>query len=446
MMTPASKRPLLTTRSRSLAYHDKASCVIAGGVNSNVRLLGQNPPLCFACANGPYLTDLDGNNYIDYALGMGPSILGHAPRVVTDAVARSLEQGQLYAGQSRLELELARRLQEHLPSAELVRLGTTGSEMVQTALRLARAATGRSRLVKFAGHYHGWLDNILTNDVTFYPDSLPHTINARPQTGGQSENALSDTVVLPWNDLAVLRAYTKEFGTKTAAIIMEPVLCNTGVIPPTSGYVEGVRALCDEHGIVFIVDEVITGFRLGLRGAQGVLGISGDLSIYAKALGGGFPIAALTGRRSLMSLIGSGTVNNSGTYNSNVVGLSAAIATFDTLASEQGEVYTRIGVVGQSLIDGMRALAKAKGDNLLVQGYPSVFNTCFSESSSISTVESYRCCDEARQGRFIAALLERGVRPMARGTWFVSAAHTEIEVQSTLDAVHDALDASRCSS
>lgn len=430
-------------RNQSLEYHTEASGSIAGGVNSNVRLLGQSPPLCFAGAHGAYLTDLDGNHYVDYALGMGPAILGHAPKVLVDAVARSLERGQLYAGQSRLELDLALRLNRHLPGAELVRLGMTGTEMVQTALRLARAATGRARVVKFAGHYHGWLDNVLTNDITFSVTSLSRTTQALPQTRGQSQSALGDMVVLPWNDLAILRAYADRFGNETAAIIMEPVMCNTGVIPPAPGYLEGVRNLCDERGIVFIIDEVVTGLRLGLRGAQGMFDIVGDLSIFAKALGGGVPIAALTGRHKLMSLIGSGAVNNSGTYNSNVIGLAAAIATVDTLASEEGAVYVRIEALGRSLIDGMRAIAKSRSDNLIVQGYPAVFNTSFGDLASIATVEDYRRCDEARQRRFLAALLERGVRPTARGTWFVSAAHTELEVQTTLAAVHDALDASR---
>jgi glutamate-1-semialdehyde 2,1-aminomutase len=443
MTSSSLSAPFQAARSQSLAYHAEATGLIAGGVNSNVRLLGQGQPLCFARAAGAYLTDLDGNLYVDYALGMGPAILGHAPKVVTDAVAQSLELGQLYAGQSPLELELARRIQEHVTNAELVRLGTTGTEMVQTALRVARAATGRRRIVKFAGHYHGWMDNILTNEVTFLPAAASHTSAARPQTGGQSPGALNDTAVLPWNDIAVVRAYVEGFGAETAAIIMEPVLCNTCVIPPAPGYLEEVRTLCDRHGIVFIVDEVITGFRLGLRGAQGLFGISGDLSIFAKALGGGFPVAALTGRKSLMGLIGSGAVNNSGTYNSNVVGLSAAIATLDVLAAEEGAVYTQIERIGQALIDGMRALAKAGGDNLVVQGYPSVFNTSFGSVPSIVSVEQYGRCDEDRQRRFLPALLEQGVRPMARGTWFVSAAHTEVEVESTLTAVRRALESTR---
>jgi len=428
--------------SQSHAHHTEAARVIAGGVNSNVRLAG-SPPLCFSRAHGAHLMDVDGNDYVDYALGMGPAILGHAPAVVTEAVARTLETGQLYAGQSRLELELARRLQKHIPGAERVRIGMTGSEMVQAALRLARAATGRSQFIKFAGHYHGWFDNVLTNELTALPGLTEPSRPAQPQTEGQIPHSLTDTVVLPWNDLTTLRTYLHRYGHEIAAILMEPVMCNTGVIPPAPRYLEGVRGLCDEHGIVFIVDEVVTGFRLGLSGAQGHFGVKGDLAVFAKALGGGVPIAALTGREALMSRIGSGAVNHSGTYNSNIMAVAAGIATLDALAANDGAAYERIESAGQSLMDELRALARSMGSNLIVQGYPSVFHTSFGDKPVIGSLEDHRRCDAERQRRFLDALLERGVRPTSRGTWFVSAAHGEAEVERTLDAARGALETIR---
>jgi glutamate-1-semialdehyde 2,1-aminomutase len=425
--------------SQSQAHHIQASRVIAGGVNSNVRLPGQGVPLCFANAQGAYLTDLDGNQYVDYALGMGPAVLGHAPEVVTKAVAESLANGQLFGGQSRAELELAQRLSEYVPGAELVRIGMSGSEMVQAALRVARAATGRTKFVKFEGHYHGWFDNVLTHEVTFSSRDPLRAMLAQPLSRGQAPNSLAETVVLPWNDLETLTAYFQRHVADTAAVIMELVMCNTGVIPPAPGYLEGVRKLCDEHGVVFIADEVVTGFRLGLRGAQGAFGVTADLGVFAKALGGGVPIAALTGRQSLMSLIGSGAVNHSGTYNSNIIAVSAAVATVDALAKDGGAVYSRISAVGGALIEGMREVAKRADSNLIVQGYPSVFNTAFGDRHSISTLEEYKRCDQAKQQRFLSALLEHDIRPTSRGTWFISAAHTEAEVGKTLEAVQGAL-------
>ena len=425
--------------SRSQAHHDHASQVIAGGVNSNVRLSRPGTPLCFSKAQGAHLTDLDGHDYIDYALGMGPAILGHAPKVLIDAIAESLATGQLFAGQSRAELELGRRLSEHVPGAELVRIGMTGSEMVQAALRVARAATGRNKFVKFAGHYHGWFDNVLTQECTFSLGQSPYDKPAKALSLGQTPHSLANTVVLPWNDLATLTAYFERHASDTAAVIMELVMCNTGVIPPVQGYLEAVRKLCDDHGVVLIADEVVTGFRLGLGGAQEALGVHADLGVFAKALGGGVPVAALTGRKSLMSLIGSGAVNHSGTYNSNLIAVSAANATLDALAKDHGAAYLRVETIGRALIEGMRDLAKRVGANLVVQGYPSVFNTAFSDQRAIDSMDSYLRCDQSKQQRFLHALLERGVRPTSRGTWFVSAAHGESEVETTLKAAHDSL-------
>jgi glutamate-1-semialdehyde 2,1-aminomutase len=370
---------------------------------------------------------------------MGPAILGHAPEAVTNAVAESLSCGQLFAGQSRAELELARRLNKYIPGAELVRIGMTGSEMVQAALRVARATTGRSKFVKFAGHYHGWFDNVLTNECNFSATEPTQIGAAHALSRGQTPHSLADTLVLPWNDLGALTAYLERHAPDTAAVIMELVMCNTGVILPAPGYLEGVRRLCSAHGVVFIADEVVTGFRLGLGGAQGAFGVTGDLGVFAKAMGGGVAIAALTGRHSLLSPIGSGAVTHSGTYNSNMIAVTAAIAMIDALAKDKGAAYSRIDNAGRALIEGLRALAKRAGENLVVQGYPSVFNTAFGDQGTIKTLDDYKRCDQAKQQRFLNTLLERGVRPTSRGTWFVSAAHNEADVERTLGAVQASL-------
>lgn len=422
----------------SHAYHEKACAVIAGGVNSNVRLAAR-PPLCFARAAGPHLTDIDGNTYIDYALGMGPAILGHAPAAVTDAVARVLSEGQLFAGQSPLELEVASRLQRYIPGAELVRIGMSGSEMIQVAIRIARAATNRAKIIKFAGHYHGWFDNVFAGPPAAGGADGLIVDGAAALTAGQSQGALSDTLVLDWNDLGVLEACFARARGEIAAVLMEPVMCNTGVIPPAPGYLEGVRTLCSKHGAILIIDEVITGFRLGLSGAQGRLGVTGDLAVFAKAVGGGFPVAALTGRRDLMSLVASGRVNHSGTYNANVVSLSAAIATLDQLAADNGAAYRHIEECGSALMAGLRRAASEERVPLVVQGFSSVFMTCFATDQSISSLEQYQRADDSLQRRFIDALTDLGVRPTTRGTWFVSAAHREAHIEETIRACRRAL-------
>lgn len=423
---------------KSVAYHLEASAAIAGGVNSNVRLGGT--PLCFSRAAGSKLFDLDGNEYVDYALGMGPAILGHAPPQLLQAVRDTLDDGQLYAGQHPSELKLAKLIQAHVPSAELVRIGLTGSEMVQAALRVARAYTSRNHFVKFEGHYHGWFDNVLVNtsgSANLAAGPLPFPIHC--QTAGQSLAAVSETYVLPWNDPAAITRFLNSQGNRVAAIITEPMMCNTGAILPRSGYLQTLRSLCDRHGIVLIFDEVITGYRLGLGGAQAHFGVTPDLAIFAKALGGGFPVAALVGCRKIMSLFANGFVNHSGTYNSNAVSLAAAIATLEQLAADNGAAYRKIESTGEQLIEGIRHIASRSSTNLKVIGCGSVFHTLFTDEPETFDYASHARADAERQKKLIDALLLRGIRPTARGTWFVSAAHTATDIQQTLAALDDIL-------
>jgi glutamate-1-semialdehyde 2,1-aminomutase len=417
-------------------YHELAKLRIAGGVNSNVRLGGS--PLCFASGQGARLTDVDGKVYIDYALGMGPNILGHAPAAVVAEVSRTLTRGQLFAGQNMLELEVAEAFCNSVPSAELVRFGLSGSEMVQAALRVARAFTGRSEVIKFEGHYHGWFDNIFINNSGPVAADDPIPRRHHLQSAGQSQSASDDVAVLPWNDAEVLERYVAANASRIAAIITEPVMFNTGGILPRDGYLQTLRRVASDHGIVLIFDEVITGFRVGPGGAQGLFGIRPDLSIFAKALGAGFPVAAMAGRRDIMELIASGRVNHSGTYNANVVSMSAALATLRALAADDGAVYHRLNAAGRALIDGISGAAKRAGVHLQVTGVPAAFHTCFA-SHPIHDYAAYTRADGARLRQFLAALLDRGIRPTGRGTWFLSSAHSDSDIAETCTAVEAAL-------
>jgi glutamate-1-semialdehyde 2,1-aminomutase len=421
----------------SRRYHELAKRRIAGGVNSNVRLSGL--PICFASGSGSRLLDVDGNVYIDYALGMGPNILGHAPPAVIDEVSRTLGIGQLFAGQHVLELELANSFCSCVKSADLVRFGLSGSEMVQAALRLARAYTARSEIVKFEGHYHGWFDNIFINQngpIADEGDRSPRQHHL--QSAGQALHASDDVVVLPWNDFEAIDRYVVANASKIAAIITEPVMLNTGGILPKQGYLQHLRRVTKAHGIVLIFDEVITGFRVALGGAQELYGVEPDLSVFAKALGAGFPVSALAGRREIMELIASGRVNHSGTYNANVVSLAAAIAVLRELSADGQAAYKRINVLGGMLMEGLAASALRCGVDIQISGLPSAFHTCFA-SHPIHDYTSYARADQKRLGLFLAALLEYGVRPTGRGTWFLSSAHTDSDITSTLDAAGRAL-------
>jgi glutamate-1-semialdehyde 2,1-aminomutase len=397
------------------------------------------PPICFSSGKGARLTDLDGNVYLDYALGMGPNILGHAPPAVVDEVARTLTLGQLFAGQQALELKLAETLSNCVSSAELVRIGLSGSEMVQAAMRVARAYTGRSEIIKFEGHYHGWFDNIFVN-VSGAPGpegaELPRP--RQLQSAGQSPYASVDLSVLPWNDFDAIERYVSANAERIAAIITEPVMLNTGGILPKDGYLQHLRQVATAHGIVLIFDEVITGFRVALGGAQGLYGVTPDLSIFAKALGAGFPVSALAGRRDIMELFASGRVNHSGTYNANVPSMSAALAALGALSASGGAVYERMNARGTALMDGIAQAARQQGIDLQVSGLPTAFHTCFA-SHPIHDYASYLRADQARLSAFLLALLKCRIRPTGRGTWFLSTEHTESDIETTLEGVRRAL-------
>jgi glutamate-1-semialdehyde 2,1-aminomutase len=420
--------------------HQEASRYAPGGVHSNFRL-GQKPfPLFFERAEGSKLYDVDGNEYMDYALGMGPVILGHANPEVNCAVQASLSQGQLYAGQHREELTLARLICELVPCAEMVRFSQSGSEAVQAALRLARAATRRSQIIKFEGHYHGWLDNIYVSvhpdERLIGPDSQPNVI---PMSPGQDPKAYSETLIVPWNDFELFRLAVKAQPHRIAAVLMEPILCNTSVILPRPGFLEKVRELCTQEGIVLIFDEVISGFRVALGGAQEYLSVKPDLAVFAKAMANGYPVSCLAGRRDLMELFFSKGVTHAGTYNSNRVSCAAAQATLQALRRNNGEVYSRLHKLGTALIDGLKRLAADTGLPLHVQGLPSVFHTAFTEQAEITSYRSYCRCRVDLQSQFVSVLLERGVRITDRGTWFLSGAHTDRDIEFTLEAARDAL-------
>lgn len=420
----------------SEALYREASRHLAGGVSSNFRYLGygESPvPIFYERAAGARLHDVDGNVFIDYAAANGPTVLGHAPKSVIEAVTKSLSLGQLFAGQHPLEFELARRICELVPCADMVRFASSGSEADQAAIRLARAYTGRPKIVKFEGHYHGWFDNIFAsvNPALDHagPASTPLTVAHSP---GQSESALSDTIVLPWNDLDALRALLDTRGGEIAAVVMEPILCNTGAIRPVAGYLEGVRDLTRRHGTVLIFDEVITGFRISLGGAQAYLGVTPDLAVFAKAVAGGFPLAVLAGRRDIMELVLTRNVMHGGTYNACLPAIAAGLATLDELSRDNGAVLKAIHARGETLMSELQTLADRHGQNMQVRGFGAVFHPAFTDGGDFHDYRGYLRTDAGKRQRFNALLHEEGVRVTARGTWFMSAAHTDDDVEQTL--------------
>ncbi len=420
---------------------EEARRYLAGGVSSNVRLSREPWPLFFKQGSGSRLVDVDENVYIDYLLGQGPLLLGHRPPEVVEAVKQVLEQGQLFGGQHELEITLAKRLCELIPCAESVRFGSSGSEMVQSALRLARGHTGRNGILKFEGHYHGWFDNVL---ASVHPplDQAGDRTRPRPvpETKGHNPAVLVDTLILPWNDFGLLHETFRHAGDRLAAVIMEPVMFNTHAILPRPGYLEAARRLCDEYGVVLIFDEVITGFRLGLGGAQQQFGVVPDLAVFGKAMASGFPIACLAGKKQLMDLIASGDVVHAGTYNSNLMVMAAAEATTRTLMEQGNQIYDRLSHLGRRLMDGIREAARRVAVPLIVEGLPAAFAVAYSQESTIQDYrEHIEHCDLAKYRRLVMALLAGGVHVAGRGIWYLSAAHTATDIEKTLEVFELAL-------
>jgi glutamate-1-semialdehyde 2,1-aminomutase len=426
--------------SRSREAMAEAGQYLAGGVNSNFRAGVQPTPLVFARGEGAYLVDIDGNRLIDYYLAMGPIILGHDPAPVIAAVERQLRNGILFAGQTEIEFEAARLFCELVPCAERVRFGSSGSEVVQAALRLARAATGRSTVIRFEGHYHGWFDNILWSYAPS-PEQCGSADHPARVAGSPGQDSLAGehTEVMVWNDAERLVARLER--GDVAAVIMEPAMCNTSAIAPQGGYLEAVRAACTRTGTILIFDEVITGFRLAAGGAQEKFGVTPDLATFGKALANGFPVAAVAGRGDLIDLFHTAKVAHGGTYNAHPVCMAATVATLRELA--KGEVFSLIERRGRRLMDGIAQLMQDHQEIGRVQGFPGIFHVAFGSSEPATSYRDSFKADKARYVRFTTAMVERGVRALERGAWFLSAAHDDEVIDRTLSVVEDSLRAIR---
>lgn len=412
---------------------DRASKVLAGGVSSEFRKYNHPHAIFYSHGEGTRVYDVDGNSYLDFTLSQGPLIVGHSHPQVLDAVDSYSRQGQLFAGQHIKEIELAEKLNRLIPSAELLRFCLDGSEAVQTAFRVARSKTGRNKFLRFEGHYHGWLDNVAWGISTPSVEALGNELqpNVYPWSAGLSVNSKDDFITLPWNNLELVEQILASRHEELAAIITEPIMCNNGCVLPEEGFLQGLRDLCDRYGIALIFDEVITGFRLGLGGAQEYYKITPDLSIFAKAIASGYPISAIVGKREWMEEIESARVIHAGTMNTSNATVAAALATIEVLEQDP-QTYERMFRLGQRLMEGLRAAAQAAGQNLLVQGAGPMLNTCFTDLVEIKNYRDSLRTDKAKLSKFIAGLHDRGVRVIGRGLWYISAVHTEEEIDDAL--------------
>jgi len=430
----------------SRALFERASRTIPAGAGSSARTVGFGwspyPPF-LAEGQGSRVRDVDGNEYLDYLLGLGPMILGHRHPVVTQAVTDAVQRyGTCFGLPYRLEVEAAEKVVEAVPGVELVRFTNSGSEAVGSAIRLARATTGRRLVVRFEGQYHGWQDTVYwSNHVD--PEQAGPTERPRPVPSGPGvPTELADTlIVLTWNDPDSFREVMDQYGSQIAAVITEPAIFNTGCILPLPGYLELLRSETRKHGAMLIFDEVITGFRFCRGGAQEWFGVTPDLTTMAKGLGGGFPVAAIGGSREAMRMIAEGRYSHSGTYNANVVQCAAVSATMDVLA-EPG-LYDRQRAVGDRLSSGLRDLAERAGLKVHVDGIGTVFQLWFAEHPIHNWRDAHAYANEALFTRWWQEMLLRGVlfHPLQMENLFVSLVHTDDDVDQTLRAAVEAFDA-----
>ena len=420
---------------RSHALFTRARSLLPGGVNSPVRAFKSvgGEPFFVARADGPCLYDVDGNRYIDYVGSWGPMIVGHNHPDVREAVQRAIGDGLSYGAPCAAEVTMAERITQLVPSCEMVRMVNSGTEATLSAIRLARGATGRMKIVKFEGCYHGHGDSFL---VKAGSGALTFGVPTSPGV----PKALADlTLTLPYNDFDAATALFEEAGQEIAGLIIEPVVGNANCLPPREGYLQHLRELCTRHGTVLIFDEVMTGFRVALGGAQARYGVRPDLTTFGKIIGGGMPVGAYGGRRELMEQIApAGPVYQAGTLSGNPVAMAAGLAMLD-LVSQPG-FHERLEAVTHTLCDGLEAAAREAGVPFTTTRVGAMFGLFFTDAPAVDTYAQAVACDTAAFNRFFHAMLDRGVflAPSAFEAGFVSSAHDDATIQATLAAAREA--------
>ncbi|NLY55002.1 MAG: glutamate-1-semialdehyde 2,1-aminomutase [Firmicutes bacterium] len=408
----------------------EAQKVIPGGVNSPVRAfrsVGRNP-VFIEKGSGCYIWDADGNRYIDYVGSWGPLILGHAHPEVVAALKHAVERGVSFGAPTELEIKLAKLICAAVPSVEMVRMVNSGTEATMSALRLARGYTGRPKIVKFIGCYHGHADSLLIKAGS------GATTFGVPDSPGVTPNAAQDTVSVPYNDLAAVKEVFRQFGEEIAAVIVEPVAGNMGVVPPKPGFLEGLREVTKEYGALLIFDEVMTGFRVAWGGAGVRFGIEADLTTFGKVIGGGLPVGAYGGKAEIMSQVSpAGPVYQAGTLSGNPLAMTAGITTLEIL-SEAG-TYERLEELSKRLADGLHAAATEAGLPMQTNRVGAMFSIFFTDQEVVDFA-SAATVDQDLFGRYFRAMLAHGIylAPSSYEAIFLSLAHTDEVIEQTLSA------------
>lgn len=413
----------------SAQLFELAQTLIPGGVNSPVRAFGGvgGQPRFIAKGEGAYLTDSDGLTYIDYVGSWGPLILGHAHPYVIEKVTEKLSKGFSFGAPTEIEIELAKRIRQHMPAIEKIRLVSSGTEAAMSAIRLARGFTGRNKIIKFVGCYHGHADSLLvkagSGGLTF----------GVPSSAGVPASVAEHTLVAEFNQLEEVAALLAVHGDDVAAIIVEPIAGNMNLVLPKANFLSGLRQLCDQYGSLLIFDEVITGFRVGLGGATALYQVQPDLTVLGKIIGGGFPAAAFGGRADIMQYLAPlGPVYQAGTLSGNPIAMTAGLATLDLVAAPH--FYENLSAKALKLTQGLKQAAAANQIPLHVEAIGGMFGLFFTEQATIENEADVKRCDVARFKQFFHAMLQQGIylAPSAFEVGFVSSAHREEDIQKTI--------------
>lgn len=419
---------------RSISLFQEAQTLLPGGVDSPVRAFravgGQ--PLFIECGEGPYLFDVDGNRYIDYVLSWGPLITGHAHPNVVRAIQAAAIKGTSYGAPSPLEIELAKKVMEFMPNIEMIRFVNSGTEATMSALRLARAYTKRDKIVKFDGCYHGHADLLLVQ-----AGSGVATLGL-PDSPGVPANTVVDTLVANFNNLESVEVLFRKFPDQIAAIIVEPVAGNMGVVPPQPGFLEGLRSITEREGSVLIFDEVMTGFRVHKGGAQALYNIKPDLTTLGKVIGGGLPVGAYGGKKEIMQLVApAGPMYQAGTLAGNPLAMSAGLAALDLIGGD--EAWSKLDQAAAALETGIASAAKSAGIPIQQTRVGTMFTTFFSETKPVDW-NTVKVADKASFGKFFQKMLQGGVylAPSQFEAGFVSIAHDEQVIDATITAATEA--------
>ncbi len=420
---------------RSQELFDKASKVIPGGVNSPVRAFKGvgGTPVFFKEGKGAYIIDEDGDKYVDYIGSWGPMILGHGHPAVLEAIHKQVDIGLSFGAPTAVEIEAAEKVCELVPSIEKVRMVSSGTEATMSAIRLARGYTKRDKLIKFEGCYHGHADSLLVK-----AGSGALTLGV-PSSPGIPEDLAKHTVTLEYNNLKEVAETLTEIGDQVACIIIEPVAGNMNCIPPVEGFLEGLRELCDQHGVVLIFDEVMTGFRTALGCAQSVYNITPDLTTLGKVIGGGMPVGAFGGKAEIMDYIApTGPVYQAGTLSGNPVAMTAGLAVLNEIS--QPDFFEILTKKTTQLVEGIQQRADSAGIPFTTSQVGAMFGLFFTDQEKVTSFDQATACDMARFQKFFHLMLEEGVylAPSAYEAGFVSAAHDDEAIQKTLDAAEKA--------